>query len=69
MNNFYESLVQQTLQAERDAQDLTSSMSFPDLEDVEVDENPDILLMSHDSSGTPIILGTVSYDKKKFANI
>ena len=59
VDNFYESLVQHALQAEADAQQPMDTMSIPDLEDVEVDDNPEILLMSHDSSGTPMILGTV----------
>ena len=65
-DNLYESLVQRMLQAETYAQSTLSESLFVEEETVEVNNDPDVLLMSHDAAGTPIILGTVSTTINKY---
>ena len=59
VENFYDSLVQRALQAETDAQRTPGENLLIENIDLEVNANPDVLLMSHDAAGTPVILGTV----------
>ena len=53
-------LLQRHRQAETDAQAGNAGPRLPEEPLLEVDNAPEVLLMSHDVSGTPIIMGTVS---------